>query len=65
MALVPPIMIQIFNNQDVCSKYDLSTVRFVFTGAAPLGSETMEDLLKVFPKWRICQGYGTNSLSMC
>lgn len=44
--------------KDVVSKYDLSSVTNIFTGAAPLGSETASDLQNQFPKWCIRQGYG-------
>ncbi|OLN96555.1 4-coumarate-CoA ligase-like protein 1 [Colletotrichum chlorophyti] len=37
LPVVPPIVIQIIRNQELCNKYDLSSVRFVYTGAAPLG----------------------------
>jgi acyl-coenzyme A synthetase/AMP-(fatty) acid ligase len=43
-------------------QYDLSSVRSIFTGAAPLGEETAEDLQSMFPKWAIRQGYGSESL---
>jgi acyl-coenzyme A synthetase/AMP-(fatty) acid ligase len=59
MSVVPPILIQLLNKLDDCAKYDLSSIRIVYTGAAPLASETAEDVLKAFPKWRICQAYGT------
>ena len=39
-------------------KYDLSSVRFLYTGAAPMGEETIQDLKKMFPKWNVGQGYG-------
>lgn len=39
-------------------KYDLGSVLSIFTGAAPLGQETAEDLQKIFPSWNIRQGYG-------
>ncbi|KAH6869190.1 hypothetical protein B0T10DRAFT_418880 [Thelonectria olida] len=58
MPVVPPILIQLLNKLDDCAKYDLSSIRIVYTGAAPLASETAEDVLKAFPKWRICQAYG-------
>ncbi|KAJ4202395.1 hypothetical protein NW759_015381 [Fusarium solani] len=58
MSVVPPILIQLLNKLDDCAKYDLSSIRIVYTGAAPLASETAEDVLKAFPKWRICQAYG-------
>ena len=41
-----------------CDKYDLSSVRFLYTGAAPTGKETVEELLRRYPTWRIGQGYG-------
>ncbi|KAL2689425.1 hypothetical protein Neosp_003479 [[Neocosmospora] mangrovei] len=63
MALVPPIMIHMLSSQAECAKYDISSVRFIFSGAAPLGKETMEDLWKVWPSWRICQGYGLTETS--
>lgn len=58
LSVVPPILIQILDQKAKCDKYDLSSVRWVFSGAAPLGSELMEDLLVRYPKWRIGQGYG-------
>ncbi|KAI8283135.1 Acyl-CoA ligase [Colletotrichum sp. SAR11_57] len=58
LPVVPPIVIQVIRNQELCSKYDLSSVRFVYTGAAPLGAETVEELKKQYPKWNVGQGYG-------
>jgi acyl-coenzyme A synthetase/AMP-(fatty) acid ligase len=55
---VPPIIIQLAKNQQVTSQYDLSSVQSIFTGAAPLGAETAEELQKVYPSWKIKQGYG-------
>lgn len=43
---------------DECKKYNLDSVRVVFCGAAPLGEETIQDMVKLFPKWRVVQGYG-------
>ena len=40
------------------NKYDLSSVRGIYTGAAPLGKETADDLQKIIPSWIIRQGYG-------
>jgi len=58
LYLVPPIIIQMAKNQVACSKFDLSSVEGIFTGAAPLGAETAEELNKIYPKWQIRQGYG-------
>ncbi len=45
-------------NKSLCDRYDLSSVRGLFTGAAPLGGETAEDMQKQYPEWKIRQGYG-------
>lgn len=58
---VPPVMIRMLSSKDELRKRDLSSVRFLYTGAAPTGRETVEDLLKMFPKWRVGQGYGKHS----
>ena len=55
---VPPIIIQMAKNQAICSKFDLSSVTSIFTGAAPLGAELAEDLHKIYPSWKIRQAYG-------
>ncbi len=46
------------SSKDDLKKYDLSSVRFLFTGAAPLGKETVQELLQLYPNWRVGQGYG-------
>ena len=58
LYLVPPIIIAMINNPDVCAKFDLSSVKTIFTGAAPLGKETAEDIQKQYPHWTVRQGYG-------
>ncbi|EWY89542.1 hypothetical protein FOYG_10366 [Fusarium oxysporum NRRL 32931] len=63
LSVVPPIIVQILSNQDKCQKYNLDSVRLVFSGAAPLGGETIQKLLDLYPKWRISQGYGLTEAS--
>jgi len=58
MHLVPPIIIQLLKNPEICAKYDLSSLRFMCTGAAPLGAETHEDVERSFPGLKIGQAYG-------
>ncbi|KAF1922803.1 amp dependent CoA ligase [Didymella exigua CBS 183.55] len=58
LYLVPPIIIQMTKNKPLLDKYDLGSVSSLFTGAAPLGKETAEDLQAIFPSWKIRQGYG-------
>lgn len=55
---VPPIIIGMTKNQGICKKFDLNSVRSIFTGAAPLGAETAADLQKLYPTWKIRQAYG-------
>lgn len=58
LYLVPPMIIHLTNAKDIVKKYDLSSVHGCFTGAAPLGKETAEDLQGMFPAWDVRQGYG-------
>ncbi|KAF9887332.1 hypothetical protein FE257_010327 [Aspergillus nanangensis] len=58
LYLVPPIIITMLRNKELCSKYDLSSARTLFTGAAPLGVETAEDFQKIYPNMIVRQGYG-------
>ncbi|KAK1758515.1 hypothetical protein QBC47DRAFT_374924 [Echria macrotheca] len=58
LPLVPPICIRMLSSKDICKKYDLSSVRLLYTGAAPLGKETVSELHKLYPTWHIGQGYG-------
>jgi hypothetical protein len=50
--------VRLLSDRDICRKYDLSSVRFLYTGAAPTGKETVAELLKLYPTWHIGQGYG-------
>lgn len=58
LYIVPPIIINLVKNKQICDQFDLSSVRGLFTGAAPLGPETATDLNKQYPSWKIRQGYG-------
>lgn len=58
LYIVPPIIINMVKNRPTLSKFDLSSVKQIFTGAAPLGKETAEDLNKQYPTWMVRQGYG-------
>lgn len=46
------------NNKAVLDKYDLSSVREIYSGAAPLGSETASQLQEQHPSWTIRGIYG-------
>ncbi|GAT21108.1 phenylacetyl-CoA ligase [Aspergillus luchuensis] len=60
---VPPIIINMLRNHETCAKYNLSSIRSIFTGAAPLGVETAEDFQKLYPNVIIRQGYGLTETS--
>lgn len=45
-------------NKSLLDKFDLSSVRAIHTAAAPLGTETAEELQLQHPSWKIRQGYG-------
>lgn len=58
LYLVPPIIIMMTKSKQILDQYNLSSVGAIFTGAAPLGEETAQDLQALFPSWKIRQGYG-------
>lgn len=58
LYLVPPIIIAMAKNPQILEKFDLSSVKTICTGAAPLGKEIAEDLNRQFPSWVVRQGYG-------
>ncbi|XP_031502978.1 probable CoA ligase CCL7 [Nymphaea colorata] len=57
LYIVPPIMV-LLAKQDVTRKYDLSSLRRIGTGAAPLAKDVMEECSKIVPWAEILQGYG-------
>ncbi|KAF2085447.1 acetyl-CoA synthetase-like protein [Saccharata proteae CBS 121410] len=63
LYLVPPIIIMMAKSKSLLDQYDLSSVDAIFTGAAPLGQETAEDLAKQYPKIIMRQGYGLTETS--
>ncbi|KAL1877563.1 hypothetical protein VTK73DRAFT_8552 [Phialemonium thermophilum] len=63
LPVVPPIIVRMLSSAKECLKYDLSSVRVLLTGAAPAGRETIDELLKVYPNWRVCQAYGMTETS--
>ena len=58
LYIVPPIIIAMVKSPQILKKFDLSSVKQIFTGAAPLGKETAEDLSAQYPEWKVRQGYG-------
>jgi acyl-CoA synthetase (AMP-forming)/AMP-acid ligase II len=63
LFVVPPILMALLANPTKADKTDLSSVRMVMCGAAPLGREVQENVNKKYPAWRIMQGYGMTESS--
>ncbi|XWS29018.1 hypothetical protein CRYUN_Cryun25bG0120800 [Craigia yunnanensis] len=55
--VVPPIVLAMAKQSEV-KKFDLSSLRQIGSGAAPLGKELMEECAKNFPQTVVMQGYG-------
>ncbi|KAK9691176.1 hypothetical protein RND81_09G181400 [Saponaria officinalis] len=55
--IVPPIVLALAKNS-IVKKYDLSSLKQICCGAAPLGKELMIECSKNVPNARIMQGYG-------
>ncbi|WYZ45917.1 hypothetical protein EsH8_IX_000142 [Colletotrichum jinshuiense] len=58
LYLVPPIVISMINNLEIMRRYNLTSVKRVWVGAAPLGPEATNALLLEYPSWNITLGYG-------
>ncbi|KAH0715522.1 hypothetical protein KY284_008427 [Solanum tuberosum] len=55
--IVPPIVLALAKNP-VVKKYNLTSIKQIGSGAAPLGKDLMEDCAKNFPQAVVMQGYG-------
>ncbi|CAN6450175.1 unnamed protein product [Victoria cruziana] len=65
--IVPPIVLALVRNPDV-DRYDLSSIRRVCSGAAPMGKKLEDALRARIPNAALGQGYGmteAGALSMC
>ncbi|EXB29162.1 4-coumarate--CoA ligase 2 [Morus notabilis] len=56
-AVVPPLVLALAKNPKV-AEYDLSSIRIVLSGAAPLGKELQDALRSRVPRAILGQGYG-------
>eukprot|EP01018_Ginkgo_biloba_P034828 Gb_33460 [translate_table: standard] len=57
LPLVPPIILAL-SKSPVVDKYDLSSLRLVSSGAAPLSKEVVQVFVDRFPHIEVIQGYG-------
>lgn len=62
--MVPPMLI-LMAKSPVALKYDLSSIQYILSGAAPLSGEVIEQVKSRFPAIKmIGQGYGMTEMSM-
>ncbi|CAL9194981.1 unnamed protein product [Musa hybrid cultivar] len=65
---VPPIVLK-FVKSPLVDSYDLSSIRMVMSGAAPMGKELEDKFMANLPNARLGQGYGMTEagpvISMC
>nr|AIA24410.1 4-coumarate-CoA ligase [Sinopodophyllum hexandrum] len=57
VPVVPPVVIALAK-QSLVKKYDLSSVKQLCSGAAPLGKDLMKECARILPHVDIIQGYG-------
>ncbi|PON66492.1 4-coumarate-CoA ligase [Parasponia andersonii] len=55
--VVPPVILALAKNS-VVKKYNLSSLKHIGSGAAPLGKDLMEECAKIVPQGVVAQGYG-------
>ncbi|KAI0064697.1 phenylacetyl-CoA ligase [Artomyces pyxidatus] len=61
--LVVPPLIMLLCKHPLARKYDLSHVRFLLSGAAPLSADLSGQIAKMLPNAYIGQGYGLTEMS--
>ncbi|XP_062116012.1 4-coumarate--CoA ligase-like 9 [Humulus lupulus] len=57
MPVSPPLVVALVNSE-LARKYDLSSLRLLGCGGAPLGEETIKSFNAKYPNVEITQGYG-------
>jgi acyl-CoA synthetase (AMP-forming)/AMP-acid ligase II len=62
LHIVPPIVLALAKHPAVL-QFDLSSVRVILSGAAPLGPDLEREVLARFPKLKIKQAYGLSEAS--
>ncbi|KAF9086775.1 hypothetical protein BGX23_008576 [Mortierella sp. AD031] len=62
LNLVPPQILMLVK-APIVDQYDLSSVRFVMSGAAPCSADLSRALMKKFPHIQFRQGYGMSEMS--
>ncbi|KAJ2655756.1 hypothetical protein IW148_005928 [Coemansia sp. RSA 1199] len=61
--LVPPIITGLIKSPALVQQYDLSSLKTIIAGAAPLSSSAVAEIERVLPQVRVVQGYGMSEAS--
>jgi acyl-CoA synthetase (AMP-forming)/AMP-acid ligase II len=59
LTSVPPMIAMMLREPDLLARTDLSSVRFIRMGSAPVGESLLEQIAKVFPNATVTNVYGT------
>ncbi|KAJ6831057.1 uncharacterized protein M6B38_350005 [Iris pallida] len=57
VPVVPPILVALAKKSGAAGGYNLSSLRRIGVGAAPVGADVMEEVAKIYPHVQIAQGY--------
>jgi acyl-coenzyme A synthetase/AMP-(fatty) acid ligase len=52
------LMYDLNSKHPLAKQYDLSSIKLVFSGGAPLSKELVRDLVEMFPRAHVGQGFG-------
>ncbi|XP_073148511.1 probable CoA ligase CCL7 [Henckelia pumila] len=58
LYVAPPVIVAFVKQSEIVKMHDVSCLREIGIGAAPLGKDVMEECAKVFPQAAVYQGYG-------
>jgi len=62
LHVVPPVALALAKNP-LCNNFDLSSVKVLFCGAAPLGASLEHEIITKYPNLKVKQAYGMTELS--
>lgn len=58
LYVAPPVMVELIKRREFVSGYELSSLKYLVGGAAPLGKDLMQECTKILPHVHVIQGYG-------
>ncbi|MFA6237033.1 MAG: class I adenylate-forming enzyme family protein [Bacteriovorax sp.] len=57
LSIIPTLLTNLIHNYEILKTHDISSLKYFVSAAAPLSTETVKDIRKLFGK-KIIQGYG-------